>query len=78
MSKTIEVKGTFDRIALANLHKKSPLQPGDILISRKNEKFTVTKVYPVKRYLAGKSWDDGEAFDITGSKKGKVFTIYVR
>lgn len=77
-NREIKVAGTFDRITLANLHRKNPLKVGDVLISRKNERFTVNKIYPVKRAIAGKSWDDGVAFDIVGSKKGKVFTVYVR
>lgn len=74
----ITVPGTFDKITLGNLHRKSPFKVGDVLISRKGERFQVSKVYPVKRYLAGKSWDDGDAIDIVGMKKGRVFTVYVR
>jgi hypothetical protein len=51
---------------------------GDTLVSRKGERFQVSKIYPVKRYLAGKAWDDGDAIDLVGMKKGRVFTVYVR
>lgn len=74
----IAVKGTFDRITLANLHRKSPFKVDDVLVSRKGERFRVAKIAPVKRYLAGKAWDDGVAIDIVGLKKGRVFTVYVR
>lgn len=74
----IAVKGTFDRITIGNLHRRSPLKVGDVLVSRKGERFRVSKIAPVKRSLAGKSWDDGVAIDIVGLKKGRVFTVYVR
>ena len=72
------ISGTFDRITLAKAFKQKHFQVGDVLISRKHERFTVTKIYDVKRHMAGKAWDDGIAFEIVGSKKGRVFTIYVR
>jgi hypothetical protein len=74
----IKVSGVFDRITLANMHRRNPFQVGDILISRKNERFQVSKIAPVKRYLAGRAWDDGVAVDLVGMKKGRVFTVYVR
>jgi hypothetical protein len=77
-AREIHVKGTFDRITLANMHRRSPFRVGDTLVSRKGERFQVSKIYPVKRYLAGKAWDDGDAIDLVGMKKGRVFTVYVR
>lgn len=77
-AREIAVKGTFDRITLANLHRKSPFQIDDVLISRKGERFRVTKIFPVRRSLGGKTWDDGIGIDIVGLKKGRVFTVYVR
>lgn len=77
-SREITVNGTFDKITLANLHRKNPLQVDDTLVSRKGERFRVSKISPVKRSLNGKQWDDGVAIDIVGLKKGRVFTIYVR
>lgn len=73
----IPISGKFDQPTIAKAHKQKHFQVGDVLISRKNERFTVTKIYTIKRYLAGKSWGNVPAIDIVGSKKGKVFTIYL-
>lgn len=79
MSKEITVPGSFDRVTLAEMYRKTNLQVGDVLVSRKDERFTVTKIFPVERFLPdGSRFRDGMAFDVTGSNKGKVFTVYVR
>jgi hypothetical protein len=76
--RTIEVSGKFDQPTIAALHRKTPLHVGDTLVSRKGERFTVTKIYTQRRTLDGKSILELPALDIVGSKKGKVFTIYLR
>lgn len=79
MYREIKVTGPFDKETLSILFKKLTLEVGDVLVSRKDERFTVTKIFPVERFLPdGSRFRDGMAFDMTGSKKGKVFTVYVR
>jgi hypothetical protein len=74
----IVITGRFDRPTIAHAYHQKHFQVGDVLISRKKERFTVAKIYKNRRYLAGKTIENGTAIDLVGSKKGKVFTIYVR
>lgn len=79
MSKEITVPGSFDRVTLAELYRKTNLQVGDVLISRKDERFTISKIFEVEQILPdGSRFRGGMAFDMVGSKKGKVFTVHVR
>lgn len=78
MSKEIKVSGLFNKAALSKIHKENPLSIGDVLVSRKNERFTVTRIFQVELILPdGSRFQNGEALDIVGSNKGKVFTVYV-
>jgi len=73
-----KVNGIFNKENIAKMHKSQPFEFGDILVSRKNEKFTVTKVEPIKRiFPGGKTFNQGVAIDIVGGSRGKVFTIYL-
>lgn len=73
-----DIKGPFDKINLARIHRLKPFKVGDTLLSRKGEKFTVTKIEPRKVFKNGTWFPEGESIDIVGSNKGKVFTIIVR
>jgi hypothetical protein len=58
---------TFHKITrsdIKELHLKTGLKVGDILINRKNERFTVIKIESV--YI-----------DLVGSQKGRIFTVYL-
>jgi hypothetical protein len=58
---------TFHKITRSDvkeLHLKTGLKVGDILINRKNERFTVIKIESV--YI-----------DLVGSQKGRIFTVYL-
>ena len=87
MMNEIKITGKFDRQTLAEMHKKNPFKVGDILVSRKGERFEVVKIFSEPKHI---DWTSptaiallngnlvSEGFDIVGLEKGKVFTIYMR
>jgi hypothetical protein len=77
MSRVIEIQGKFTKEAIAAAHKRQRFAVGDVLKSRKDEYFTVSKIYTERRTLDGKSFIPVPAIDLVGHKKGKVFTVYL-